>query len=175
MKKKRLLIYTVAIIVTLFVVSLAYSLTKQNTLDTKTTKENVSFISDEKSNRAHNLPLNVVVRDSVPVVDSTFMITGKWVSKDDKNWTLEFKSDSTCVEKYADGNTTSTTYNISMSNITPQCGQAVDIDKYTMYISMTQVDKPHVKVCYLLNGRSGSSLSLSPIDSYKIFLFNLVL
>jgi len=165
MKNKRLLIYIVATVIILFAVSLAYSLTKENT---KTTKENISF-SDEKS-KTHNLPLNVLVSDSIPAADSTLMIIGKWVSKDDKNWTLEFKSDSTCVEKYADGK--STIYNISMSNTTPQCGHTVDIDQYTMYISMTQADKPHIKVCYLLNGRSGSSLSLSPIDSYKVFLFN---
>lgn len=99
--------------------------------------------------------------------DST--IIGTWVSVNDNNWRFKFNTDSTCSSIYLGDETYNYTYKIS--NTSPQCGQTVDINQYSNYLQLINVNDSTDNICYLLNGITNKNLSLSPIDQGGAFVF----
>ncbi|WP_124561005.1 hypothetical protein [Pedobacter sp. KBW01] len=96
-------------------------------------------------------------------------VVGSWKSEEDENWQFIFLSNGTCIERYV--GSSSDTSNYSISNTTPQCGVIVPIDQTTEYLKLSFPADSSKNNCYLLNGTTDSTLSISPLESYKVFMF----
>ncbi len=96
-------------------------------------------------------------------------VVGTWEAEEDPNWRMRFTSAGKFIEYYVGHQNDSSNYVIS--NTSPQCGQTVPVDQYTAYISLTKLSDSTKKHCYLLNGTTDSTLSISPLENNRYWIF----
>jgi hypothetical protein len=100
-------------------------------------------------------------------LDST--IIGTWISDEDNKWRLTFTNDNKCQQYY--DNILSEADTVIMSNSSPQCGITVDVDTYTNYLQLKNIADTLDNQCYLINGITNTSLSISIIDQGGAMVF----
>jgi hypothetical protein len=159
--KAKTIITLIALSGLLLLVNFCFS-NRAGTQPKKTISESVSSVIHPQTNFNSN-PKNIIKKGNFSNV------VGSWKSEEDEKWQFKFLTDGSCIETYT--GSSSDTSNYSISNTTPQCGVAVSVDQYTEYIKLSFPNDSAKNTCYLLNGTTDSTLSLSPIQSYKVFMF----
>lgn len=96
-------------------------------------------------------------------------ITGTWISDEDSRWKLIFTDDNKCYQYY-EGSLTETD-NVIISNNSPQCGIEVTIETSSSYLQLINSQNANDKICYLINGISNTSLSLSVVGQGNLMVF----
>lgn len=101
------------------------------------------------------------------LLDST--ITGTWISDQDSKWKLIFTNNNKCSQYY--DNVLSEIDTVIISNTSPQCGIIVDVDEHTNYLQLKNTADTSDKQCYLINGITNSTLSISVVDEGGTLVF----
>jgi hypothetical protein len=99
-------------------------------------------------------------------------IIGTWVAEDGE-WTLSFFKDSSCIE-YLEGKISDRyTYNILPVN-SAYCAKEFGVtnlsDTMTIYLQLTNA-KTKELTCFILNGFTHTTMSLTGTGQLKVFLF----
>jgi hypothetical protein len=99
-------------------------------------------------------------------------IIGTWISEDDSNWKIEFKTNGKCYWYYTGDDTEIFTYSISSTS--PQCGYDVKVDLQNPKHYLSLIDQEDgEEYCYEILGVNNESLSLSTIAvSVNYMYFN---
>ena len=96
-------------------------------------------------------------------------IVGTWISEEDINWKISFTT-TTCKWYYQNVQTDQYVY--TLSNITPQCDETVNITPQTEYLQLINSTDSNDKMCYEVFGISDESLSIRMIGSAKLLVFD---
>lgn len=118
------------------------------------------------------IELNSIAQSNIPERKKTpySTIIGAWISEVDNKWKLTFTVDNKCHQYY--DNILSETDTVIISNTTPQCGVAVDVDTYTNYLQQKNIADTTDKQCYLINGITNTNLSISVVDEVQWYLLS---
>lgn len=95
-------------------------------------------------------------------------IVGIWQSTEDSLWKWTFTKDRKCIWEY--DSETDSNFDYSLANTSPQCGIEVDVDQYTNYLKLIDIedDEPY---CYLINGITENYLSLTVVGRGGVTVF----
>jgi hypothetical protein len=96
-------------------------------------------------------------------------IIGTWASEEDNNYKIVF-NETTCSWLYS-GQTTST-YNFTLSNTSPHCGQDVPITNETKYLRLINTTNTSDQICYEIYALSETTLTLRVVDQNGFLIFN---
>jgi hypothetical protein len=104
-------------------------------------------------------------------------IIGIWISEDDPNWKIEFKTNGKCYWYYTGDDTDTYTYTITdLSNSINQtadfCGKIVSAGKVESYYLKLVDTQSNDSLCYQIFGLTDSSLSINLLGASKIFVFD---
>tara|TARA_B100001059_G_C17283132_1_gene309189 strand:+ start:43 stop:465 length:423 start_codon:yes stop_codon:yes gene_type:complete len=103
-------------------------------------------------------------------------IIGTWLSENDTNWKIEFKSNGKCYWYYTGDSTETYTYSISdfsnsLGSTTDFCGKTVSSGRTESYY-LTLTDSDSDKLCYEIFGLTNDHLSLNYLGTSEIKIFN---
>lgn len=110
----------------------------------------------------------LIVNCSILTKSQNQSILGAWISETDNNQILVFKSNNKCYQYYS--NVLVNTSDFTISNTTPQCNVNVLVDNTTNYLHLNDLSN-NIEQCYLINGISDISLSMSIIDEGGVILY----
>lgn len=96
-------------------------------------------------------------------------IVGTWISEEDSNWKMVFENN-TCTWFYQ--NEITQTYNFSISNSSPQCGEDVYVNNNTEYLKITKTQNTSDEICYEIYGLSEQYLTLRVVNKSGFLIFN---
>lgn len=97
-------------------------------------------------------------------------IVGAWICEKDSRWKLVFTANNKC-NQYNQGMLTETD-SVIISNTSPQCGAQVSVDSTTSYLQLINIADTSDHVCYEINGITNTILSLSPVWTGGVIIFD---
>ncbi|MCZ8089720.1 hypothetical protein [Flavobacterium sp.] len=96
-------------------------------------------------------------------------ILGSWQSEEDSNFRIIFNGN-TCTWTYT--NEPSQTFNFTLSNSSPQCGESVLVNNQTKYLHLVSAIDSSDEICYEIYSLTNTTLTLRVIDSSGFLIFN---
>jgi len=97
-------------------------------------------------------------------------IIGVWKCESDNNWKMVFTANNRCYHYTKEVLTRTDSFIIS--NTTPQCGEDVPVDSTTSYLQLNNLADTSNHICYEINGITNKYLSLRPVWTGGVIIFD---